>query len=287
MSINYIGTDLNKIYENTPYGMQTGGNNTFTKIINPNTGKKVSIYSKTGGQVIHNYLFFLNKKDKFIGGASLVNDNDSYFSENDGVPAPFVYEEPHNPESEDGESDEESEDEVLPPFFGIPESDDREPSNFFDINPESKEVDAPSLNDSDEVILNPESDGEESDDEESDDEERDDEELPPFFGIGNTDYIDTAESKEVYAPSLNNSDEVILNPESEDEESDDEESEDEEREDEENPDLQLAYNAYRPLQGDDVNKVSLESLILQWDNGEKMDESSDESEFEVYGSGPD
>ena len=63
MSINYIETDLNNFYENTHeithYGKQRGGGDLFSKITNPETGRRVSVYSKTGNKIIRNYLQFL------------------------------------------------------------------------------------------------------------------------------------------------------------------------------------------------------------------------------------
>ena len=74
MSINYMDTDLNKFYENTHgithYGKQSGGGDLFSKITNPETGRRVSVYSKTGNKIIRNYLQFLrggaNREKKII-----------------------------------------------------------------------------------------------------------------------------------------------------------------------------------------------------------------------------
>ena len=57
---NTMGPDL-AAYE--PYathhsGMQTGG--AFTKIVNPKTGRMVSIYGKTGKKILNNYVNYLN-----------------------------------------------------------------------------------------------------------------------------------------------------------------------------------------------------------------------------------
>lgn len=63
---DYVGTALN----HGPFNIQCAGGEAFTKITNPETGRKVSIYGKIGQTVLSRYLSFMS------GGAKCSSDTE-------------------------------------------------------------------------------------------------------------------------------------------------------------------------------------------------------------------